>query len=208
VSNIGSDQRSCTGPPLPDRSTIRRRRETLRLHQRRLLPACSSLRASTPPFLTWAQKAQHIVVSICQGISGLTLSIAWNGWSRDGSNSPWSCHLSPGQVDRAPNHEDVGVWAFLKGRPHKCSERPAYTQTLPLESSARAVGWKDERQTGLVALNRLPPELERLTSKRSTSPGASNSPAIFPRWRASPRSTRSTVQRRVFRTDISQLLRQ
>jgi hypothetical protein len=55
----------------------------------------------------------------------------------DGSDTPWACHLSPGQVDRAPDHADVGkewrgsVWDFVKGRPHKCLDRPAFYQILP-----------------------------------------------------------------------------
>lgn len=55
----------------------------------------------------------------------------------DGSGSPWSCHLSPGQIDRAPGPEDVGrawigtVWDLKNGRPHKCLERPAFFQVVP-----------------------------------------------------------------------------
>ena len=55
----------------------------------------------------------------------------------DGSDEPWSCHLSPGQIDRAPGPDDVGkpwiatVWDEKKGRPHKCLERVAYFQIVP-----------------------------------------------------------------------------
>lgn len=55
----------------------------------------------------------------------------------DGSDSPWSCHLSAGQIDRLPTVDDVGrewiatVWDEKNGRPHKCIERPAYVQIVP-----------------------------------------------------------------------------
>lgn len=55
----------------------------------------------------------------------------------DGSADPWSCHLSPGQVDRCPTSDDVAkpwiasVWDLKKGRPHKCLERLAHCQIVP-----------------------------------------------------------------------------
>jgi hypothetical protein len=55
----------------------------------------------------------------------------------DGSNTPWSCHLSPGQLDRRPGPNDVGkqwlatVWDLKNGKPHKCLQRPAYFQIVP-----------------------------------------------------------------------------
>lgn len=55
----------------------------------------------------------------------------------DGSSEPWSCHLSPSQVDRMPTPDSVGVewvasvWDRKKGRPHKCLERKAYCQIVP-----------------------------------------------------------------------------
>jgi hypothetical protein len=55
----------------------------------------------------------------------------------DGSNSPWSCHLSPAQLDRAPGACDVSkgwiasVWNLENNQPHKCLELPAYYQIVP-----------------------------------------------------------------------------
>jgi hypothetical protein len=81
--------------------------------------------------------AKHFVVSMLPREKWREREYCVEWMVEDGSSSPWSCHLSPGQVDRAPNHEDVGkewlgtVWDIKKGRPHKCMERPAYFQIVP-----------------------------------------------------------------------------
>lgn len=50
----------------------------------------------------------------------------------DGTACPWSCHLSPGQIDRALPAADVGkdglrftVWDITPGGPAKCLDLPA-----------------------------------------------------------------------------------
>jgi hypothetical protein len=81
--------------------------------------------------------AKHIVVSMLPVEKWRDREYCVEWMVEDGSDTPWSCHLSPGQVDRAPNNEDVGkewrgsVWDTKKGRPHKCMERPAYFQVVP-----------------------------------------------------------------------------
>jgi hypothetical protein len=81
--------------------------------------------------------AKHIVVSMLPTEKWREREFCVEWMVEDGSDTPWSCQLSPGQVDRAPNHEDVGkewlgsVWDFINGRPHKCLERPAYHQIVP-----------------------------------------------------------------------------
>jgi len=84
-------------------------------------------------------RAKHIVVSMLPRDKWVDREYCLEWMVEDGSDTPWACHLSPGAVDRAPNHEDVGidierrgsVWDFLKGRPHKCLELPAYYQLVP-----------------------------------------------------------------------------
>lgn len=81
--------------------------------------------------------AKHVVVSMLPAREWREGDYCAEWLVADGSGSPWSCHLSPGQVDRAPGTEDVGrqwiasVWTIKKGRPHKCLERPAYYQIVP-----------------------------------------------------------------------------
>ncbi len=81
--------------------------------------------------------AKHIVVSMLPKEKWREREFCVEWMVEDGSDTPWSCQLSPGQVDRAPNHEDVGkewrgsVWDIKKGHPHKCLERPAYYQIVP-----------------------------------------------------------------------------
>ncbi len=69
----------------------------------------------------------------------------------------------------------------------------AYEETPLRIREAEKTGAIELDLSGLE-LDRLPPELARLTSLQSLyfiSPGASGS-AIFPRWSASPRSSRFT----------------
>lgn len=84
--------------------------------------------------------AKHVVISILAGAAeGKTspegYAVEW--MVEDGSDSPWSCHLSLGQLDRLPGPDDVGkqwlatVWDEKNGKPHKCLERPAYFQIVP-----------------------------------------------------------------------------
>ena len=101
-----------------------------------------AFRLLVPPILRQAiaemrPGSRHIVVSmlpVAQWQQG-AYCVEW--LVEDGSDAPWSCHLSPGQIDRAPGPEDVGrawvgsVWDNKKGRPHKCLERPAYFQIVP-----------------------------------------------------------------------------
>jgi hypothetical protein len=81
--------------------------------------------------------AKHIVVSMLPRDKWADREYCLEWMVEDGSDTPWACHLSPGQVDRAPNHEDVGkewrgsVWDFVQGRPHKCLERSAFYQIVP-----------------------------------------------------------------------------
>ena len=99
--------------------------------------ACSSLRASTRSFPICAEKPNTSSSQCCQRDKWVDREYCLEWMVEDGSDTPWACHLSPGAVDRAPNHEDVGkewrgsVWDFAKGRPHKCLERPAYYQLVP-----------------------------------------------------------------------------
>ena len=69
--------------------------------------ACSSLRVSMLSFLICAG-AKHIVVSMLPRAKWIDREYCLEWIVEDGSDTPWSCHLSPGQVDRAPNQEDVG----------------------------------------------------------------------------------------------------
>lgn len=82
-------------------------------------------------------KAKHVVVSMLplnQWKDG-AYCIEW--MVEDGSDSPWSCTLSPQQIDRAPGIEDVGkqweasVWDSKNGAPHRRMHRPAYFQIVP-----------------------------------------------------------------------------
>ncbi|NBU84156.1 MAG: hypothetical protein EBS21_06065 [Sphingomonadaceae bacterium] len=81
--------------------------------------------------------ARHIVVSMLPVDQWQPGAYCVEWMVEDGSDSPWSCHLSPGQIDRAPGPDDVGkawigsAWDNKKGRPHKCLERPAYFQIVP-----------------------------------------------------------------------------
>ena len=64
----------------------------------------------------------------------------------DGSDNPWSCLLSPGQLDRSASPDDVGrewiatVWDWKNRRPHKCLERPAFVQIVPTLPWLRRIG--------------------------------------------------------------------
>ena len=55
----------------------------------------------------------------------------------DGSDNPWSCHLSPHQIDRSPLPEDAGkLWVgsvcdWTHGKPHKRLGGNAYLQIVP-----------------------------------------------------------------------------
>lgn len=81
--------------------------------------------------------ARHVVVSMLPVAQWREGKYAVEWMVEDGTDSPWSCHLSPGQIDRAPGPDDVGkqwiatVWDEKNGRPHKCIERPAYVQIVP-----------------------------------------------------------------------------
>lgn len=83
------------------------------------------------------QGAKHIVVSMLPPDQWQPGAYCLEWMVEDGTDNPWSCHLSPGQIDRAALPEDVGrewigsVWDAKKGRPHKCLERPAYCQIVP-----------------------------------------------------------------------------
>lgn len=81
--------------------------------------------------------AKHVVVSMLPPDQWQDRQYAVEWMVEDGSDEPWSCHLSPGQIDRAPGPDDVGkewlatVWDLKNGKPHKCLERPAYFQIVP-----------------------------------------------------------------------------
>jgi hypothetical protein len=53
-------------------------------------------------------KAKHIVVSLLPRDKWVYREYCLEWMVEDGSDTPWACHLSPGAVNRAPNHEDVG----------------------------------------------------------------------------------------------------
>jgi hypothetical protein len=81
--------------------------------------------------------ARHVVVSALPADQWEPKKFAVEWMVEDGTDEPWSCHLSPGQIDRAPGPDDVGqqwlatVWDEKSGKPHKCIERPAYFQIVP-----------------------------------------------------------------------------
>lgn len=81
--------------------------------------------------------AKHIVVSMLATDQWREREYCAEWLVEDGTSAPWSCHLSPGQVDRAGGRDDVGkqwlatVWDLKSGKPHKCLERPAYFQIVP-----------------------------------------------------------------------------
>lgn len=81
--------------------------------------------------------AKYIVVSMLRASEWRAGEYCAEWMVEDGGGTPWSCHLSAGQIDRAPGPDDVGkawigsVWDEKKGRPHKCLERPAYFQIVP-----------------------------------------------------------------------------
>lgn len=81
--------------------------------------------------------AKHIVVSMLPKADWVEGKYCAEWMVEDGTKAPWSCHLSPSQIDRVPGPEDVGkqwigsVWLRKNGRPHKCLERPAYVQIVP-----------------------------------------------------------------------------
>ena len=82
-------------------------------------------------------KAKHFVVSMLPRDKWVDAEYCLEWMVEDGSDTPWSCHLSPGQVDRAPNHEDVGkewrgsVWDFAKGRPSQMLGTPSLLPARP-----------------------------------------------------------------------------
>lgn len=90
--------------------------------------------------------AKHIVVSCLPAAAWQQGQYCTEWLVEDGSDSPWSCHLSPGQIDRMPPAEDAGkewiasVWDEKNGRPHKALERPAYFQVVPSLPWLRRIG--------------------------------------------------------------------
>jgi hypothetical protein len=78
------------------------------------------------------QGAKSVIVSMLRPEKWQPNAYCVEFMVEDRSASPWACHLSPGQVDRAPLPEDVtrqwiaSVWDGQRGRPHKCLERPAH----------------------------------------------------------------------------------
>lgn len=81
--------------------------------------------------------AKHVVVSVLPAGQVSPEGYVAEWMVEDGSDSPWSCHLSAGQLDRIPTPDDVGkqwlatVWDLKNSKPHKCIERPAYCQIVP-----------------------------------------------------------------------------
>lgn len=81
--------------------------------------------------------ARHVVVSMLPPDRWADGQYCAEWMVEDGSDSPWSCHLSPGLVARAIIPADAGqqwiatVWDCKAGRPHKSLERPAYAQIVP-----------------------------------------------------------------------------
>lgn len=81
--------------------------------------------------------AKHVVLSVLPAEQWREGAYAAEWMVEDGTAEPWSCHLSPGQIDRAPGPDDAGkewiasVWDEKNGKPHKCIERPAYVQIVP-----------------------------------------------------------------------------
>lgn len=81
--------------------------------------------------------AKHVVVSMLPPDQWRERQFCVEWMVEDGGSTPWACHLSPAQIDRAPGHDDVGrewiasVWDRKNGRPHKCLERPAFFQIVP-----------------------------------------------------------------------------
>ena len=83
------------------------------------------------------QGAKHVVISMLAHSKWQDRAACVEFMVEDGTPNPWSCHLSPPQIDRAPGPESVGkewtasVWDWKQGKPHKCMERPAYFQIVP-----------------------------------------------------------------------------
>lgn len=81
--------------------------------------------------------AQHVVASFLAAPQWRAGAHCMEWMVEDGTSAPWSCHLSPGQIDRCPGPDDAGkqwiatVWDETSGKPHKCIELPAYVQIVP-----------------------------------------------------------------------------
>lgn len=107
--------------------------------------------------------ARHVVVSMLAAAQWQPAQYAVEWMVEDGTDEPWICHLSPGQIDRGPSAEDVGrqfiasVWDEKKGRAHKCLERPAYLQIVPSLPWLRRIGQMskplDKFRVGQIANN-------------------------------------------------------
>jgi hypothetical protein len=67
--------------------------------------------------------AKYIVVSMLPRDKWVDRQYCLEWMVEDGSDIPWTCHVFPGAVDRAPNHEDVGkewrgsVWGLSTRSP-------------------------------------------------------------------------------------------
>jgi hypothetical protein len=81
--------------------------------------------------------AKHVVISMLIRGKWQRAEYCMEFMIEDSSDDPWSCHFSPGQIDRAPSRDSVGkqwaatVWNFEGGKPVISLELPAYFQIVP-----------------------------------------------------------------------------
>jgi hypothetical protein len=80
--------------------------------------------------------AKHMVISILPPEQWRDGKWVIEMMIEDGSDCPWSCQLSPAQVDRVPADTDksqqwtASVWEGQRGQPVKRLERPAYLRIV------------------------------------------------------------------------------
>jgi len=81
--------------------------------------------------------AKHMVLSMLPRDAWAPRKFCIELLVEDGGQTPWSCQLSEGQIDRSAIPEDAGkqwrgtVWGRKDGKPHKYFERPAFVQIVP-----------------------------------------------------------------------------
>jgi hypothetical protein len=72
------------------------------------------MRLLAPPQLGVSNElsgVRHVVVSMLPLTQWRERQFAIEWMAEDDADEPWACHLSPGQVDRAPRRSDVtGTW--------------------------------------------------------------------------------------------------
>jgi hypothetical protein len=80
---------------------------------------------------------KHVVVSMLPKDRWKPKAYCLEIMFEDSSDSPWACQISPGQTDRAPTDESVGIawkatlWTEQNNGPALHTEFPAYFQIVP-----------------------------------------------------------------------------